>query len=95
MYGSCGLQICLANPGLWMRISRSNDGTDHNQYVLLYVNNYLVASEQVSKQVALMRPSKYFPLKPELVGPPKLYLDGKLSSYELPNGVVTYVDNHS
>ena len=33
---------------------------------------------------------KYFPSKPESVGPPKLYLAGKLSKLELPNGVVPW-----
>ncbi len=37
-----------------------------------------------------MRLGKYFPLKPELVGPPKLYMGGKLSQIGLPNGVLVW-----
>ena len=33
---------------------------------------------------------KYFPFKPESVGPPKFYPAGKLSKLELPNGVVAW-----
>jgi len=33
---------------------------------------------------------KYFPLKPESIGHPKLYLGGKLSQLDLPNGVCAW-----
>lgn len=33
---------------------------------------------------------EYFPLKPDLVGSPKLYLGGKLSKVNLSNGVTAW-----
>ena len=33
-----GYKSCLADPGLWMRISRLDSGTNYIEYVLLYVD---------------------------------------------------------
>ncbi len=83
-----GYQSCLADPDLWMRVSKLDNGLDYYEYVLLYVNDCLVVSQHPKE--TLMRLDKYFPLKPESVGPPKFYLGGKLSQIELSNGVLAW-----
>ena len=83
-----GYKSCLADPDLWMRESRLDDGTDYYEYILLYVDDCLVVSEHPKE--SLYRLGKYFPLKPDSIGPPKLYLGGKLAKLELPNGVVSW-----
>ena len=53
--------------------------------VLLYVDDCLVISFEANK--ALREIGKYFQLKPNSIGPPKIYLGGKVSKVTLPNGV--------
>ena len=53
--------------------------------VLLYVDDCLVISHEAD--TALGEVGKYFNLKPSSIGPPKLYLGGKISTIILPNGV--------
>ena len=79
---------CLADPDLWMREAKLDNGTDYYEYILLYVDDCLVISQHPKE--SLHRLGKYFPLKPESIGPPKLYLGGKLSQLDLPNGVRTW-----
>ena len=81
-----GYQSCLADLDLWMRVSKMNNGLDYYEYVLLYVDNCLVVSQHPKD--TLMRLGKYFPLKPESVGPPKLYMGAKPSQIGLSNGVL-------
>ena len=71
-----------------MREAKLDNGTDNFEFILLYVDDCLVISQHPKE--ALDKLGKYFPLKPESVGPPKLYLGGKISKLELPNGVVDW-----
>ena len=80
-----GYESCLADPDLWMREAKLDNGTEYYEYILLYVDDCLVISQYPKE--SLHRLGKYFPLKPESVGPPKLYLGGKLSQLDLPDGV--------
>ena len=88
-----GYKSCLADPDLWMRVAKTENGTEYYEYILLYVDDCLVISQH--PDVTLKRLGKYFPLKKESVGPPKLYLGGKLSKIELPNGVVSWAISSS
>ena len=83
-----GYQSCLADPDLWFCVSKLDNGTEYYEYILLYVDDCLVVSEHPNQ--VLSRHGKYFPLKPDSVGPPKLYLGEKLSKMQLPNGVVAW-----
>ena len=83
-----GYSFYLTDPDLWMRASKLGDGTDYNEHILLYVDDCLVISQYPNE--SLHRLGKYFSLKSESIGPPKLYLGGKLSHLELPNGVHTW-----
>ena len=80
-----GFSSCLADPDLWMRKVVSDSGEQYYEYVLLYVDDCLVISQHPRK--ILVKIDYYFPLKPDLVGPPNLYLGAKLSKIQLPNGV--------
>ena len=81
-------KLYLAEPDFWMTISRFDHGTDYIEYALLYVDDSLVVSRYPKE--AWMRLGKYIPLKPELVGQPKFYLDRKLSQLELPIHVTAW-----
>ncbi len=83
-----GYKSSLSDLNLWLRESKLANGTDYYEYILLYVENCLVVSE--NPKDTLHRLGQYFPLKPDSVGPPKLYLGGKLSKLELPNLVISW-----
>ena len=80
-----GYKSCLADPDLWYRKTKDNYGRDYYEYMLFYVDDCLMVSHLPKE--GLNQLNKYFPLKPESVGPPQLYLGSKLSRIELPNGV--------
>ena len=67
---------CLADPDVWMRVAMSDEGQEYYEYVLLWTDDCLVISH---------RPEigKYFKLKEESIGPPKIYLRGKMRQVQL------------
>lgn len=81
-----GFVSCPADPDVWMRPATTNDGSPCYEYVLLYVDDALAIGPNAEK---LLREEigKYFELKPESIGPPSIYLGGKVSQVILENGV--------
>ena len=85
---------CKADPDVWMRPARTSAGSDYWEYVLLYVDDALVVSEHGEK---LLRSEigKYFELKEASIGPPKLYLGGRMRKVELENGASAWAFSSS
>lgn len=77
-------ESCPADPDLWMRLAKKDDGTEYYEYMLLYVDDALAIGEHPKEMLEEL--NTYFKLKPGSVGPPKIYLGAKLSLEELPNG---------
>ena len=67
------LKSCPAEPDVWMRPSKKTDGFPCYDYVLLYMDDTLVVSKN-AEQILRGEIGKYFELKKESVGPPKIYL---------------------
>lgn len=80
-----GYKSCRADPDLWVRVAKRQDGSEYYEYMLLYVDDALAINEDPHSMLNEL--GKYFTLKPGSVGPPKIYLGGKLSQVLLPNGV--------
>ena len=76
---------CLADPDIWMRPATKADGTEYYEFVLLYVDDALCISEN-AESVLRNEIGKYFKLKEESIGPPKIYLGGKMRLVTLENG---------
>jgi len=76
---------CPADPDVWLRPAKKGDGSTHYEYVLLYTDDVLVISENGEK---ILREGigKYFELKESSIGPPNIYLGGKLRKVTLDNG---------
>ena len=68
-----------------MKVSAKSNNDRYWHYELLYAENML--SIGIESQGAVFAIGKYFQMKPESVGPPDLYLGGKVSKVKLPNGV--------
>ncbi len=77
---------CPADLDVWMRPAKQSDGTDYYEYILLYTDDALVLSENAEK-VLRNDLGRYFTLKEESIGPPKIYLGGSVRKVQLDNGV--------
>ena len=67
-----------------MRPAQKADGKEYWEYVLLYVNDALVISENGEK-ILVKEIGKYFTMKPRSIGPPSLYLGGHMRQVTLVN----------
>ena len=70
-----GFVSCPADPDVWMRPNKKSDGSKYWEYVLLYVDDTLCVSHQAEHTIRNDL-GKYFELKEQPVGPPKIYLGG-------------------
>ena len=77
---------CPADPDVRMRPAENSDGTTYYEFVLLYVDNALVISEN-AEETLREEIGKYFELKEESIGCPCLYLCGHGHQVKLDNGV--------
>ena len=78
-----------ADPDVWMRPAIKSDGTKCYDYVLLYVDDALVVSEN-AESILSNEWGRYFELKEESIGPPDHYLGGKVRKVQLENGVYAW-----
>ena len=78
--------LCPADPDVWMWPAEKLDGTLYYEFVLLYVDNALVRSEN-AENILKEEIGKYFELKEESIGHPSLYLGGHVHQVKLDNAV--------
>ncbi len=84
--GQLGFTLSRADPDVWFRLSKRSTGEEYYEYVLLYVGNVLIISEN-AEPVMRKEFGKYWKIKEESIGPPTKYLGGKLQEVELETGV--------
>ena len=89
-----GFDSCKADPDVWMRKAVKSDGSQYWEYVLLYTDDALVVSEN-AERILREEVGKYFELKEASIGPPDIYLGGKVSKVQLENGMVAYTFSSS
>ena len=77
---------CLADPDVWMRPVIKSDGNTYYEYILLYVDDALMVSENA---VSILRNElgRYFHLKEESISPPTVCLGSRVCKVQLENGV--------
>ena len=85
---------CPADPDIWMRPAIKSDGSKCYEYVLLYVDDALVISEN-AESILRNGLGRYFELKEESVGTPDHYLGGKVRKVQLQNGVYAWAFSSS
>jgi hypothetical protein len=83
---------CLADPDVWMRPAKHSNGSEYYEYILLYTDDCLVIGEQPERTLRNDL-GRYFELKEESTGPPKLYLGGRTREVVLENGVKCWTFN--
>jgi len=72
-----GYESCPADQDVWMRETKSLDGVTCWEYLLLYTDDTLSIGPNSMEN--LMELNKYFKVKESSIGPPNLYLGGKIS----------------
>eukprot|EP00957_Ditylum_brightwellii_P004392 333329-Ditylum_brightwellii.AAC.1 len=75
---------CPADLDVWVRPDIHSDGSKYCEYILLYIEDALVLGEHPEK-LFYQGIGKYFKLKEESVGPPKIYLGGCVCKRTLDN----------
>ncbi len=80
-----GFTSSRADPDVWLRLLKQSTGEGYYEYVLMYVGNVLVISENADN-VLRREIGQHFVLREESIGPPSQYLDGKLHEVTLENG---------
>ena len=83
--GHLGFRSSEVEPDVWMRPALRTDKSEYYEYVLLYVDNCLVLSEKAKDNIR-KEIGKDFDLKEESIGPPDIYLGGKMRLVVLENG---------
>ena len=81
-----GFTSCPSDPDVWMRPAEKADGLSYYKYILLYLDDTLVISENAEK-ILREEIGRYFELKEESVGHPTLYLGGRVHKVTMENGV--------
>ena len=82
-----GFTSCKGDPYVWMRESVKDNGSKYQEYLLLYTDDCLVINEQGRGEKILRKEiHPKFYLKEESIGPPDIYLGGKMREFLLENG---------
>ena len=77
-----------------MRPALKSDGSHYYEYVLLYVDDTLVISEN-AEHIILNEIGKYFEMKEASVDKPEIYLEGRVNEVTLVNGARAWTFNSS
>ena len=80
--GHLGFKSKAGDPDVWMRSSTRDNESITYEYVLLYTNDSLVVADK-AESILKDEIGRYFQLKPESIGPPKIYLGGHLRQVEI------------
>ena len=79
-----GFISCFSDPDVWMRKSNRGNRTVYYEYVLLYIDDCLVISDNADNFIR-EEIGKYFELNQESIKPPDLYLSGHMRQVTLDN----------
>ena len=85
---------CPANPDVWMWPAKKGDGSPCYDYVLLYVDDTVVISDN-AEFILRNEIGRYFELKESSIGPPKMYLGAGIRKVKLENGMEAWAASSS
>ena len=71
-----------------MRACTNPDRNNFYEYILFYVDNVLCINNNPREAIA--RIYKLFPMQPDLIEKPDMYLGAKVYGMVLPNGVIAW-----
>ena len=76
-----GFKSSIADPDVWMRVSKKSNGEDYYQYILVYVDDLLAISSYAI--LVILEVEEKFKLKKDHIEPPEIYLGGRLAKKSL------------
>jgi len=76
-----GFTGCLADPDVWMQPAVKVDGTKYWEYILCYVDNVLVISEDPGKIMEHLK--SHYTLKKGSVHEPDVYLGAEIKKWNI------------
>jgi hypothetical protein len=80
-------ESCPADPDVWIRPAKHSDGSEYYEYIILYTDDALAVGEH-AENILRNELGRYFELKENSIGPPKIYLGGNVrNEVQLDNGV--------
>ena len=79
-----GFTSSLTDTDAWRREATKSNISNYYYYVLIYMYDWLVVSENPGS-IPLEEIWKNFALKKDLIGPPSKYLGGKIQRVEMEN----------
>jgi hypothetical protein len=79
-----GFTSCKADPDVWMRPAKKEDGFQYYEYILTYVDDCLVVSHNPKQIVDTLQDEYKYRLKD--VGPPTRYLGAQIGRYKFDDG---------
>ena len=85
---------CLANLDVLMQPAKKGDGSPYYNYVLLYMDDALVVSDN-AESILQNEIGRYFELKEASIGPPKMYLGAGIRKVKLDNGMDVWAASSS
>ena len=85
---------CPANPDVWMRPAKKGDGSPCYDYVLLYMDDALMISDN-AEFILRNEIRRYFELKESSIGPPMMYLGAGIRNVKLDNGMEAWAASSS
>ena len=85
---------CLIDPDVWMQPVQKGDGSPYYDYVLLYMDDALVVSDN-AESILRNKIGGYFELKEASIGPPKMYLGAGIRKVKLDNGLDAWAASSS
>ena len=76
-----GFTPCLADPDIWMKRAVKPDGFKYWEYLLVFVDDLLLVSHDVSKTMEALK--KIYRIKEDSVGPPTRYLGATIKQWTI------------
>eukprot|EP00804_Cyclotella_cryptica_P025701 CCRYP_002900-RA/>CCRYP_002900-RA protein AED:0.28 eAED:0.28 QI:0/0/0/1/1/1/2/0/294 len=83
-----GYVSCTADADLWLKEQTDWKGRKYYSYVLCYLDDVLVIHH--NPKCIIDKINSFLPLKPDLVGPPEMYLDAKLKRKTFEDGTMAW-----
>ena len=78
---SLGFRPCRADPDVYLRAATNKDGSKYYEMVFIYIDDVLVLSNK-GRDILNMIDQHYL-LKPDSIGPPKLYLGNQVETFDI------------
>ena len=78
---SLGFSPCRADPDVYLRAVTKLDGTRYYEMVFIYIDNVLVLLNQGKEILNVL--DQHYLLKPDSIGPPKLYLGNQVETFDI------------